>query len=157
MSDLIVVVFSDEDQAADALATLRELERVDAVHFEDTAVITKDAQGKLHVKNELSSATETGAVGGVLLGALMTVLFPGVGMVIGALGGAAIGAALGDGVDRAFVKEVSESLQPGSSALFLLVKHMQGAVIDALKPYTGTVYHTNLNADLEERLVRALA
>jgi uncharacterized membrane protein len=55
------------------------------------------------------------------------------------------------------VKEVSESLQPGSSALFLLVKRAQPAVIDALKPFTGTVYQTTLPTDLEERLVKALA
>jgi uncharacterized membrane protein len=157
MSNLVVLVFDDEHQATDALATLRRLEKAGAIHFDDTAVLTKDQTGKLHVKNEASSATEVGAVAGGALGVLLTVLFPGVGLVVGAAAGAAIGALLDQGVDRSFVKELSESLQPGSSALFLLVKHAQPAVIDALKPYKGKVYQTTLPEDVQERLERALA
>jgi uncharacterized membrane protein len=157
VSNLVVIVFNDEHQAGQALATLRGLEHQGAIQFDDTAVLSKAPDGKLHVKNEVSSATETGAVVGGMLGLLMTFLFPGVGILIGAAGGAAVGALLDQGIDRSFVKELSESLQPGSSALFLLVKHAQPAVVDALKPYHGSVYQTTLPEDVEERLARALA
>jgi uncharacterized membrane protein len=157
MSDLIVLVFDDEHQAGEALAALRRMEKEGAIHFEDTAVLVKDQKGKVHAKNEVSSATETGAVGGALLGLLLTFMFPGVGLAIGALGGAAVGALLGEGVDRDFVKDLSKSMQPGTSALFVLIKHAVPAVIDVLKPFKGTVYQTTLNEDLEERLQRAMA
>jgi uncharacterized membrane protein len=157
MSELIVLVFEDEHQAPEALAALRRMEKEGALHFEDTAVIVKDQNGKVHKKNEVSSTTETGVVGGALLGVLLTFLFPGVGLLIGGLAGGAIGALLGEGVDGKFVKDLSQSMQPGTSALFVLIKHAQPAVIDVLKPFHGKVYQTTLNEDLEERLERALA
>jgi uncharacterized membrane protein len=157
MSDLIVLVFDDEHQGPEAMAALRRMEKEGAIHFEDTAVLVKDQKGKVHTKNEVSSATETGAVGGALLGVLLTFLFPGVGLVIGGLAGGAIGALLGEGVDGKFVKELSQSMEPGSSAVFVLIKHAQPAVIDVLKPFKGKVYQTTLNEDLEERLQRAMA
>src|SRR5215831_6771763 len=103
MSELIVLVFDDEQQGPEAMAALRRMEKEGAIHFEDTAVIVKDQKGKVHTKNEVSSTTETGAVGGALLGVLLTFLFPGVGLVIGGLAGGAIGALLGNGVDSKFV------------------------------------------------------
>lgn len=157
MSDVIVIVFDGQQQASDALASLRQLEREDAVHFEDTAVVTKDQSGKLHVKNEVAGRTETGAVAGAIVGGMLTLMFPGVGLIVGALSGAGIGALMGEGVDKGFVKEVSEALQPGTSALFLVTKQVNPAVFDAMKPFTGRIYHTSLSEDAEDRLTRALA
>ena len=157
MSDLIVLVFDDEKAAFDALAGLRRIEKEGAVQFDDTAVVSKDHNGKLHKKNEVSTATEVGAVAGGFLGLLLMGLFPIVGIAIGVLGGAGVGALLGDGVDRKFVKEVGDSLEPGNSAIFLLVRHANAAMIDIFKPYTGKIYQTTLSEDLESRLTRALA
>jgi uncharacterized membrane protein len=57
------------------------------------------------------------------------------------------------GVDKAFVKEVSESLQPGNSALFLIAKEANApAVRAALQPYRGKLYHSNLSSEAEESL-----
>jgi uncharacterized membrane protein len=157
VSEVLVIVFDDDTQAPEALAALRRLERQDILHFVDTAVITRDEHGKLHTRNELASQTEVGVVGGAIVGGLMTLLFPGVGILVGALSGGAIGALLGDGIDRKFVKEVSASLQPGTSALMVVINHLDPAVFDALKPYSGKIYHSSLSEDAEERLTRALA
>jgi uncharacterized membrane protein len=157
VTDLVVIVFDDENSARDALKDLRKLEHEGAIHFEDTAVLSKDHNGKVHVKNEVSGTTETGAVAGGALGLLLMFLFPGVGIILGAAAGAAIGAMLGEGVDRNFVKELSQSLEPGKSALFLMIKAAQPAFVDALKPYKGQVYQTTLSEDVEKRLARALA
>ena len=48
-SSLVVIVFNDDHQAGDALASLRRLEKSGAIEFQDTAVLSKDADGKLHV------------------------------------------------------------------------------------------------------------
>jgi len=157
VSDLVVIVFTDESQGAEALAALRRLEKTGAISFKDTAVLAKDAEGKVHVKNEFSTATEVGAVVGGSLGLVLAFMFPVVGLTIGAIGGAVTGALLGDGVDRSFVNEVSESLEPGTSALFLLINQGNPAAFDALKPYSGKVIQTTLPAEVEERLDRALA
>jgi hypothetical protein len=60
MSQSSVLSFDTEEAATKALHSLRSLEHEGKVHFEDTAVVTRDADGNAHVKNEASAATETG-------------------------------------------------------------------------------------------------
>jgi uncharacterized membrane protein len=154
MSDLIVISFPDEDTARRALGSIRLLERDGRLGLEDTAVVTKAADGTVTVKNEMSSGTETGAAVGAVLGALVTVAFP-VGVIAGAIVGGLIGRAAKPGVDADFVKKVETELQPGGSALFLLAKGgvNAGMLIGAMRQYEGTVIQTSLD-DEEERALR---
>jgi uncharacterized membrane protein len=84
------------------------------------------------------------------------VLFPIAGVAIGAASGAAIGAALGKGVDGKWVKEVTESLKPGTSALFLVFDQLTPSAMRALEPYPGHLLQTTLPDDLEHQLRQAL-
>ena len=78
-------------------------------------------------------------------------------MIVGGLGGAAIGSMADLGVDKTFVKEVSDALQPGTSALFLIFRGGKVAVaLGALRPYKGEIYHTNLTPEMEDQLRRVL-
>jgi uncharacterized membrane protein len=156
MSNLVVISFEDEQQAAAALQTLRDQQKAGQIHINDTAVVRKDADGKVHVKNEVSSATEIGAVAGGALGLVLGFMFPIAGIAIGAAGGAAVGAMLEKGVDGKFVKDVSQQLEPGKSALFVVFAQANPSVMQALKPYQGKVLQTTLSSDLEERLRRAV-
>src|SRR5215467_2800330 len=126
MSRIVVISFDTEDQAREALASLRNVEKEGGIHFEDTAVVTHKADGSFDVKNEASSATEAGAVVGGLLGGVVFFVFPIAGIALGALAGAGVGAAMGTGVDGKFVDEVKEKLPPGKSALFLEIKEANG-------------------------------
>src|SRR5262245_65347393 len=87
MTELIVVGFDQAEDARTALASMRTLEKEGQLHFEDTAVIERSADGKIQVKNEVSGATEGGAVVGAVIGGFVTFMFP--------LAGAAIGGAVG--------------------------------------------------------------
>jgi len=69
MNDLIVVAFDRLEDARTAMRSLRELERAGKVEFEDTAIVERMPDGKTHVRDEVSGATETGAAVGALLGA----------------------------------------------------------------------------------------
>ncbi len=91
MSQIIVVGFASEEDGLAALRSLRSLEQHGGLQLEDTAVVTKDADGSIHVKNEVASGTETGAVVGAMLGGLLTVVFP----VAAIIGGGAIGGLIG--------------------------------------------------------------
>ena len=154
--DLIVIQFDDPEKAGAALKAIREQQKENQLHLNDTAIIRKDADGKIHKVNEVSSATEIGAVAGGALGLLLMFIFPIAGIAIGAGAGAAIGAALGKGVDGKWVKEVTENLQPGTSALFLVFDHMSAASMRVLEPYPGHVLQTTLPDDLEHQLRQAL-
>jgi uncharacterized membrane protein len=79
------------------------------------------------------------------------------GIVLGAVGGALFGKMLNLGVDKKFVDEVGEAVEPGGSALFLIVRDgLPEVVIGALKPYKGKVLQTTLPPDAEEQLERVL-
>ena len=130
MSTLVAVTFAGEADARAALGSIRALEKDGQVGIEDTAVVTKDADGKVQVKNEASS-----------------------GAVIGGL----VGRAAAPGVDGNFVKEVEASLPAGGSALFLLVKSGQpGLLIASMRQYEGTVVQTSLDEEEEAALREAL-
>lgn len=154
MSDLIVIMFDAEADAAAALATIRAAEREGGVHLTDTAVITKDERGETRVRNEISSDAESGAV----IGAVLGLILPGIGSVIGAAAGAFLGSKFGDGaVDGGFAKDVAAALAPGTSALFLMIDGGDPAALaGALEPYEGRVYQTSLPPDFEGELNRAL-
>ena len=157
MRQLIVLTFDQPDDAEKALKSIRQIEKGGRLHLVDTAVIAKDADGKTHVKNEVSSGTETGAVVGGLLGPFLMFAFPLAGIAIGAGAGALVGKLFHTGVDQKFVKDVQASLQPNHSALFLVEDSADpNAVLAALRPYKGEVYQTTLSPELEEQLRHAL-
>ena len=61
------------------------------------------------------------------------------------------------GVDGKFVKEVKESLQPNTSALFIIVRSADPtAALALLRNYKGRVLQTTLDSEAEENLRRAL-
>jgi uncharacterized membrane protein len=157
MSQLVVITFDDVEQAGQALKSLRQVEKAGQIKINDTAVVVKDSEGRVHTRNELSGATETGAVVGGVIGAMVTFFFPPAGAALGAAGGAAVGALLNEGVDGNFVREVQEDLKPGSSALFVVARDGNfGAAVSALEPFKGTLRQTNVDTDTETELRRAL-
>lgn len=157
MSDLVVITFDNETDAGDLLNSLRSIEKQGQMSIEDTAVLTKDQSGKLKVNNEVSGATETGAVVGGSLGLMLSFLFPVAGIAIGIGGGALVGKLLNTGVDGQFVKDLGEEMKPGTSALFVMGRGSNHeAVRGAVEPFKGTVYQTTLDSDLEDELKRAL-
>jgi uncharacterized membrane protein len=98
--------------------------------------------------------TGVGAVLGRLLGGFF---FPLTGLAFGALGGAGVGALTKMGVDGKFVKDVKESLQPNTSALFVIVRNADPtAVLALLRNYEGRVLQTTLDSVAEENLRNAL-
>src|SRR4051812_28325752 len=104
MSQLVVLGFDTEEQALDALKALRGLEKQGRIAFEDTAVVTHRTDGSFDVKNEASSATETGAAVGAVIGGLVTFMFPVAGIAVGGVGGGGIGALVGKGGSGGFGK-----------------------------------------------------
>jgi uncharacterized membrane protein len=157
MAHLIAMTFDGETAAANALKSLRQLEQSADLDLEDTAVLVKDSNGEIKSHNELSGATEKGLVAGGLVGAVLGFAFPVAGVLLGAGGGALVARFLRTGIDPGFAKEVGAALQPGGSALVLIVR--QGTpelVLSALRAYRGQVYQTTLPPELEQELRKSL-
>jgi uncharacterized membrane protein len=158
MSNLVVLTFDDTEQAGEALDALKKVQREGFLKIDDAAVIVKDETGKVNIKNQLDTGVKWGAVGGGLIGLILaSVFFPLAGLAIGALGGALVGKTLDLGVDKKFVQDVTESLKPGSSALFVIGSgDNPDMVAAALRPFQGTIYQTTLPTEAVEELHAAL-
>jgi len=158
MSDLLVITYSDEFQASEVLHALRRLQTEYLIDLEDAVVVTKshDEKVKLHQSVNL---TATGAMGGVVWGSLIGLLF--LNPLLGGLVGAGLGALSGSltdyGIKDSFIKELSEALSPDSSAIFILLrKSTYDKVIPELAKFGGTVLKTSLPHDLERKLREGL-
>jgi uncharacterized membrane protein len=157
VNQLMVIAFDHFDDARNAMKALRDLEHGGRIRFEDTAIVERDPDGTVHVKNEVSGTTETAAFVGAIIGSLVTFAFPPLGLAVGAALGAVVGTALDTGVSGAFIDDVKTTLRPGRSALFLVVKQAEAdAVLAALRPYRGDVIQTNLDSETEEALRDAM-
>ena len=159
MGKLIVLGFNHPHQADEVLHSLNKLQKQELIDLEDAAIVIHKSDGKVKLKQSndlIAGAAVGGSFWGLLIGALF--LMPIAGLALGAATGAAAGAASDIGIDDSFMKEVGETIKPGSSAIFILVKHAQpDKVIQELKPFGGTLLHTNLSTSDENKLKKALA
>lgn len=161
MSDLIVIGYPDEHRAHDVWAELVKLQHDDLVDLEDAAIIWRDENGELHVTTPAHHAVAKGTVSGLFWGTLTGLLFmfplaPLAG-VAGGIMGAALGAAWHLGLEDDFKQRVQDLVQPGTSALMVIVRKITpDKFIEALRPYGGTVLKTSLPRDAEQELMKAL-
>lgn len=158
MSQLIVVAFEQEATAQQALDALRAVQHDGGAGIADAAVVMKDPDGKAHVKGTLDGGAIGGAAIGGALGLVLFIFFPILGVAIGAIGGALIGHAVSDRIDKDFVRDVTEKLDAGHSALFVLIKDAEpDAVLAALRPIQGgTLLQTTLDPEVEEQVRQAV-
>lgn len=156
MSDLIVITFDGVDTAGRVRNAVADAQKQGLLKVNDAAVIYKEADGAVKVDNEVSSSMWAGMGIGGLLGLLITFTFPLAGLALGAAGGAAVAATMGRSVDKKFVQDVRDNLQPGSSALFLLGTGGMMGLRGLLEPFEGTLYQTTLDSEAEQQIRDAL-
>jgi uncharacterized membrane protein len=91
----------------------------------------------------------------MLIGLLFFVPF--LGLAIGAGLGALSGKLSDYGIDDKFAKQIAATLQPNTSAIFMLVRRATpDKVIPELSQYGGTILQTSLPRETEEKLQAAL-
>ncbi len=154
MSDLIVLAFDSEDGAIQMRDKVVSLQKQHIIELADAAVVIRRQDGKVKVKQAVS-LVGAGALGGAFWGMLIGLIFwmPWLGMAIGAASGALGGKFNDIGVDDNFIKEVGNTIEPGHSALFLLVVSATGdKVLDELKGTQATVLKTSLSKENEAKL-----
>jgi uncharacterized membrane protein len=118
---VFAAVYSDRADAFADYDLLLEAHAAKLVGTYDVAIISKDAEGKVHVSKH-EKPTQHGAWGGIAVGALLGVLFPpsvlGAATVGGIAGG--VGGHLRKGISRGDAKELGELLDEGEAALIVI-------------------------------------
>jgi uncharacterized membrane protein len=160
MSNMIVVAFPNATRAYELRDKLIELQKEHVITLEDAAVAVRNDDGKVKIK-QVTSLTGAGALGGAFWGMLIGILFfmPWLGLAIGAISGAIAGRYSDIGIDDKFIKEVSTTIEPGHSALFLLVREATAdKVLPELAKFSdGVIIQTSLSDEQEAQLREAFS
>jgi uncharacterized membrane protein len=59
MANLVVMTFDGAGEASQVRKSMRNLEEQGLLSLDDSAVVVKDAEGKVHVKNETDRASRS--------------------------------------------------------------------------------------------------
>src|SRR5262252_8795372 len=123
MSNLVVLGFNNEADAFEMRAALARLQSQYLIEMEDAVVVTRDANGKVHLHQPVN-LTAAGALSGTFWGSLIGLIFlnPLLGAAVGAGAGAISGALTDVGINDQFMKDLGNTLKPGTAALFVLVR-----------------------------------
>jgi uncharacterized membrane protein len=160
VNKMLVAVFNTEGAAHEGLSALKDLDRRADITLYATAVIAKDASGRIDMKQ----AADRGPVGialGALAGGLVGALAGPVGVVAGTSFGATAGAwaDLGEaGIDAAFVSDVSDALTPGKVAVLAEIQETWETPVNArLRPLGAVVLRRLRSEVVEDQLAREAA
>ena len=158
MSDLIAIGYDDETTAIEAMNEAEHLAQELIIQPDAIAAIIRNKDGKYKVVTN-HHMVGAGATWGMFWGMLFGLLFfvPVLGMAVGAGFGALFAKLEKSGLDKQFQQQVRDMLQPGHSALFLVVEKVTpDKAVEALSKYGGTVLKSSLSKETEAELLNAL-
>lgn len=126
---LLVIAFDHPLKADEFLLAVTRLQRAGQIQLHDAVFVSRDAQGRAHVRETTDLSTGRGALSGAMWGLLIGTLLGGpVGGVIGSAASAGSGALLAKLVDTGIKDEKIAQLRavvpPGGTALALLISHL---------------------------------
>jgi uncharacterized membrane protein len=123
---LVVAAFADPDAAGQALDALEEFDKAGTIDVVAATVASRDADGKVSLREVGVHTTGVGATAGVLVGGLLGLIFPPT-LLAGAIVGGATGGVIGKlkhRHDRSEMKEqIEETLPPGTSGVVAVVEN----------------------------------
>ena len=155
MSKYVVVIFPNEAKAYEGTRALKELHGEGSLTLYGMAVVARDADGKLSLKQE----ADPGPLGmgvGALVGTLLGLLGGPVGAVVGYGTGATVGV-LSDiynaGVGVSFVDTVSEKLTPGKTAVIAEIAEEWVTPLDTRMEAIGGFVIRESRSDFEDEQI----
>ena len=123
---LIVASFESEKVADQALQDLKLDKRGRLIEFKDVAIVNRDKENKIHIKETGDMSGGKGAVYGGVVGALVGLIACPIGAAIGGAAGAVVGGITANKIDAGIpderLTEIGEVLQPGTSVILAVVE-----------------------------------
>lgn len=123
---LIVAAFAQETSAKEALKALKQAKKERLIGIMDAAVLSRDADGKLKIKDTMDVGGGKGAAFGGVVGAAVGII-GGPLLLIPAAVGALVGGLTAKLIQSGFPKErlaqIGEALKPGQSAIIAVIEH----------------------------------
>ena len=153
MERMLVVIFDNETKAYEGTAALRDLERDGSIAVYAGAVVVKNADGTIGVK-QVDDLDPIGTLVGTSVGGLIGLVAGPVGMAVGAAAGLTLGAfadianlRVGDD----FVEDVSQSLTPNKVAVIAEIEEGWVTPVDTrMEALGGSVIRRGLSEMRDE-------
>lgn len=157
-SHLIAIVFDDEYKADEARVALRRMQGEGLIDIDESATVVCRIDTKVRLSQDVDLVANRKNIGHWIgiAAAMATGVQPMI--LLGTATGAIIGRLTDHGITDRVLKQIGQSLVPGTSALLLLVRQTfhRDQVIERLRPYNGTIVQTTLPAEAEAALQSAL-
>ena len=122
---LFVATFGDEVQAGQVLKDFQSMDREGSIDLIDAAVIVHTQEGKVNFEETADPGAKTWGTRGAIAGGVVGLLFPPAIIASAAVGGGA-GAIWGKVRDKGFtdeqLREIGDSMEPGTSAIIALAE-----------------------------------
>jgi len=152
---VIIAAFKDEHGAEKALRQLQDAKKQHLIDIQNVAILSCDQTGKVTIKEPTDMGATKGAVIGGAVGALAGVLFAPLGLAMA--GGAAIGGITAKLHDSGFkddrLRQLGDSLQPGTSAILAVIDHTWVRELEAELAQAGANVATEeMAADIANEL-----
>ncbi|MFN2291625.1 MAG: DUF1269 domain-containing protein [Anaerolineae bacterium] len=156
--DLVAVAFDAPDDASRALQFIDQFRKKGTLKILNAAILVKDAEGNVGVKDTRDIDAKKGRLLGVVTGGLIGLVGGPVGAVVGALAGAGAGGLAGKKIDfgfaDSFLDGLKEHLKPNTSALIVLVEHdYYQQLSDVIAEEEGVFFRQTLTDKLVEKLL----
>lgn len=159
---LIAVKFDEQLMAQELLLAFARLAKRNDIDIEDAAMVAKEEDGKIRLRQTRDVMPGQGAASGGWVGALVGII----GGPLGVLAGGALGAAAGGlfaklrdvGIDDEHMKEMGEQLDRDSAALFVLLNEYDvTAVAMELRRFDGELFYSTAGDAITQRFRDELA
>ena len=158
MPDLIAIGYPDTTTAVKAMDEVAHLAQDLVIQPDAVAAVIRNDDGRFRTitnQHEVGAGATWGMFWGMLFGLLFFV--PILGMAMGAAFGALGGKLAKSSISKEFQDQVREQMQPGTSALFMIVEQMTtDKALDGLAPFGGTVLKTSLSDEDQAEIQEAL-
>jgi uncharacterized membrane protein len=155
---VVVVAFADDAKAYEALSTVKQLDAQGEIDLVEGTIVTRDQDGRVHVKDEAGDHSLVGTASGGLIGLLIGILGGPLGILLGGATGLLLGSLYdlddADTTDSA-LGEVSKSVEVGRNSLLAQVVEQSPEVLDtAMARLGGTVLRRPVY-EIEDEIARA--
>ncbi len=131
---LVVAYFDEEDAAREALSELVEAHKKEDLPLDGAAVVHREAEDKLELKEVGDTHATRGAGVGALIGGALGALFGPLGVIgggaIGAYYGSIIAATVDEGIPNEALEEIGAMLPVGGTALVVLTSEEDAGLVE---------------------------
>ncbi|MFL5908772.1 MAG: DUF1269 domain-containing protein [Solirubrobacterales bacterium] len=158
MDNVLAITFADDQNAYEALTTLKELDDQDQVALTGAAVVMRNEDGSIDIKDEVGDIGYAGAATGGIVGLVIGILGGPLGVLVGGATGVLIGSLFDmDDVDdsESVLSELSHSVRVGHTSLMAEVSEQSPEIVDAaVERLGGTIARRDVY-DVEAEIAAA--